>query len=135
MPVFRALFSLESGSQEIVRVIEKTYRLPQVSCTRVQSQGLHSCSQTKASNFFTSFLSPISGVLREELEASRRLVSGRVYSLCRFVSTGTIEEKIFQRQLSKEGLQNIVDDKEEVSWQYMRTSTWTRFQTGGQASR
>ncbi|CAN0476180.1 unnamed protein product, partial [Ectocarpus sp. 8 AP-2014] len=32
----------------------------------------------------------------------------------RFVSTGTIEEKVFQRQLSKEGLQNIVDDKEEV---------------------
>ncbi|CAN0301398.1 unnamed protein product, partial [Discosporangium mesarthrocarpum] len=31
-----------------------------------------------------------------------------------FVSTGTIEEKVFQRQLSKEGLQNIVDDKEEV---------------------
>lgn len=34
--------------------------------------------------------------------------------LGRFVSTGTIEEKVFQRQLSKEGLQNIVDDKEEV---------------------
>ncbi|CAN0064606.1 unnamed protein product, partial [Scytosiphon promiscuus] len=33
----------------------------------------------------------------------------------RFVSTGTIEEKVFQRQLSKEGLQNIVDDKEEVN--------------------
>lgn len=30
------------------------------------------------------------------------------------MSTGTIEEKVFQRQLSKEGLQNIVDDKEEV---------------------
>lgn len=33
----------------------------------------------------------------------------------RFVSTGTIEEKIFMRQLSKEGLQSIVDDKEEVN--------------------
>ncbi len=33
----------------------------------------------------------------------------------RLVSTGTIEEKIFQRQLSKEGLQSIVDDKTEVN--------------------
>lgn len=33
----------------------------------------------------------------------------------RFLATGTLEEKIFQRQLSKEGLQNIVDDKEEVN--------------------
>ncbi|CAI5719631.1 unnamed protein product [Peronospora destructor] len=33
----------------------------------------------------------------------------------RFLTTGTLEEKIFQRQLSKEGLQNIVDDKEEVN--------------------
>lgn len=33
----------------------------------------------------------------------------------RFVSTGTIEEKIFQRQLSKEGLQSIVDDQQEVN--------------------
>ncbi len=33
----------------------------------------------------------------------------------RFVSTGTIEEMIFQRQLSKEGLQSIVDDKTEVN--------------------
>jgi DNA repair and recombination RAD54-like protein len=33
----------------------------------------------------------------------------------RFVTTGTLEEKIFQRQLSKEGLQSIVDDKEEVN--------------------
>ncbi len=33
----------------------------------------------------------------------------------RFLSTGTIEEKIFQRQLSKEGLQSIVDDKTEVN--------------------
>ena len=33
----------------------------------------------------------------------------------RFVTTGTIEEKIFQRQLSKEGLQNVVEDKEEAN--------------------
>ena len=39
----------------------------------------------------------------------------------RFVSTGTIEEKVFQRQLSKEGLQNIVDDKEEVRPFLVRT--------------
>ena len=32
----------------------------------------------------------------------------------RFMSTGSIEEKIIQRQLSKEGLQNIVDNREEV---------------------
>ena len=32
----------------------------------------------------------------------------------RFMSTGSIEEKIIQRQLSKEGLQSIVDNKEEV---------------------
>lgn len=32
----------------------------------------------------------------------------------RFMSTGTVEEKIIQRQLSKEGLQNIVDDTEQV---------------------
>ena len=32
------------------------------------------------------------------------------------MSTGTIEEKIIQRQLSKEGLQNIVDDAEQVRW-------------------
>jgi hypothetical protein len=30
-------------------------------------------------------------------------------------TTGTIEEKIFQRQLSKEGLQSIVDDQAEVN--------------------
>ena len=30
------------------------------------------------------------------------------------MSTGTIEEKIIQRQLSKEGLQNIVDDSDQV---------------------
>lgn len=33
----------------------------------------------------------------------------------RFLTTGTIEEKVFQRQLSKEGLQSIVDDQEEVN--------------------
>ena len=31
------------------------------------------------------------------------------------MTTGTIEEKIFQRQLSKEGLQNVVEDKEEAN--------------------
>ena len=31
------------------------------------------------------------------------------------MSTGSIEEKIIQRQLSKEGLQSIIDNKEEVS--------------------
>lgn len=31
------------------------------------------------------------------------------------MSTCTIEEKIIQRQLSKEGLQNIVEDKEQVN--------------------
>ena len=33
----------------------------------------------------------------------------------RFMSTGSIEEKIIQRQLSKEGLADIVDDKEQVN--------------------
>lgn len=33
----------------------------------------------------------------------------------RFLSSGTVEEKIFQRQLSKEGLQSIVDDKDQVN--------------------
>jgi len=33
----------------------------------------------------------------------------------RFLTTGTLEEKIFQRQLSKEGLQSIVDDKDEIN--------------------
>ena len=33
----------------------------------------------------------------------------------RFMATGTVEEKIFQRQLSKEGLQSVVDDKEQVN--------------------
>lgn len=31
------------------------------------------------------------------------------------MSTSTIEEKIIQRQLSKEGLTSIVDDKEQVN--------------------
>jgi DNA repair and recombination RAD54-like protein len=30
------------------------------------------------------------------------------------MSTSTVEEKIIQRQLSKEGLQNIVEDKDQV---------------------
>ena len=30
------------------------------------------------------------------------------------MSSGSIEEKIIQRQLSKEGLQSIIDNKEEV---------------------
>ena len=29
----------------------------------------------------------------------------------RFLSTGTIEEKVYQRQLSKEGLQNVVNSE------------------------
>ena len=33
----------------------------------------------------------------------------------RLMSTGTVEEKIIQRQLSKEGLQNIVDDTDQVN--------------------
>jgi hypothetical protein len=33
----------------------------------------------------------------------------------RFLATGTVEEKIFQRQLSKEGLQSVVDDKEQCN--------------------
>jgi hypothetical protein len=33
----------------------------------------------------------------------------------RFMSTGSIEEKIIQRQLSKEGLQSIIDNKDEVN--------------------
>lgn len=33
----------------------------------------------------------------------------------RFLTTGSVEEKIFQRQLSKEGLQSVVDDKEQVN--------------------
>jgi hypothetical protein len=33
----------------------------------------------------------------------------------RFLATGTVEEKIFQQQLSKEGLQSVVDDKHQVN--------------------
>ena len=33
----------------------------------------------------------------------------------RFVSSGTLEERMLQRQLSKEGLQNVIEDKDQVS--------------------
>lgn len=33
----------------------------------------------------------------------------------RFLSAGTLEEKIFQRQLSKEGLASVVEDKDQVN--------------------
>ena len=33
----------------------------------------------------------------------------------RFLTTGTLEEKIFQRQLSKEGLASVVEGKEQVN--------------------
>ena len=33
----------------------------------------------------------------------------------RFLATGLVKEKIFQRQLSKEGLQSVFDDKEQVN--------------------
>ena len=33
----------------------------------------------------------------------------------RFLTAGSVEEKIYQRQLSKEGLQSVVDDKEQVN--------------------
>ena len=33
----------------------------------------------------------------------------------RFLSTGTIEEKVYQRQLSKEGLQNVVNNEAKGS--------------------
>ena len=33
----------------------------------------------------------------------------------RFLSTGTIEEKMFQRQLSKEGLLNVIEDKPQLN--------------------
>lgn len=40
----------------------------------------------------------------------------RLFDLrCPLQSTGTVEEKIFQRQLSKEGLQSVVDDSEQVN--------------------
>ena len=34
--------------------------------------------------------------------------------LYRFLATGTIEEKVFQRQLSKESLQNVVNGSGEL---------------------
>jgi DNA repair and recombination RAD54-like protein len=33
----------------------------------------------------------------------------------RFLTTGTIEEKVYQRQLSKEGLQSVVNNGNEGS--------------------
>jgi len=33
----------------------------------------------------------------------------------RLLSSGSIEEKIIQRQLSKEGLADIIDDREQVN--------------------
>eukprot|EP00981_Chlorochromonas_danica_P009089 scaffold2486_cov169-Ochromonas_danica.AAC.8 len=55
--------------------------------------------------------------------ASDKQAAGRIWRegqkrrcfIYRFMSTGTIEEKIIQRQLSKEGLADIVDDKEQVN--------------------
>jgi DNA repair and recombination protein RAD54 and RAD54-like protein len=55
--------------------------------------------------------------------ASDKQAAGRIWRegqqkrcyIYRFMGTCTIEEKIIQRQLSKEGLQNIVDDKEQVN--------------------
>jgi len=32
----------------------------------------------------------------------------------RFVATGSIEEKIYQRQLSKEGLQNVISEDKDM---------------------
>ena len=32
----------------------------------------------------------------------------------RFVSSGTLEERMLQRQLSKEGLQNVIEDKDQA---------------------
>lgn len=54
--------------------------------------------------------------------ASDKQAAGRIWRegqqkrcyIYRFMGTCTIEEKIIQRQLSKEGLQNIVDDKDQV---------------------
>ena len=37
----------------------------------------------------------------------------------RFLTTGTLEERIFQRQLSKEGLQSVVEDEDQV-WLWRR---------------
>lgn len=40
----------------------------------------------------------------------------RFPSGCRFLATGTLEEKVFQRQLSKKGLQTIVvEEGDEVN--------------------
>ena len=55
--------------------------------------------------------------------ASDKQAAGRIWRegqkrrcfIYRFMSSGTIEEKIIQRQLSKEGLQNIVEDTEQVN--------------------
>jgi hypothetical protein len=55
--------------------------------------------------------------------ASDKQAAGRIWRegqkrrcyIYRFMSTGSIEEKIIQRQLSKEGLMNIVDDKDQLN--------------------
>lgn len=55
--------------------------------------------------------------------ASDKQAAGRIWRegqqrrcfIYRFMSTNTVEEKIIQRQLSKEGLQNIVDDTDQVN--------------------
>jgi len=55
--------------------------------------------------------------------ASDKQAAGRIWRegqkkrcfIYRFMSTSTVEEKIIQRQLSKESLQSIVDDKEAVN--------------------
>jgi DNA repair and recombination RAD54-like protein len=54
--------------------------------------------------------------------ASDKQAAGRIWRegqkrrcfIYRFMSTNTVEEKIIQRQLSKEGLQNIVDNRDQV---------------------
>jgi DNA repair and recombination RAD54-like protein len=54
--------------------------------------------------------------------ASDKQAAGRIWRegqkrrcfIYRFMSSGSIEEKIIQRQLSKEGLADIVDDREQV---------------------
>ena len=33
----------------------------------------------------------------------------------RFLSAGTMEEKVYQRQLSKEGLASVVEDKDQIN--------------------
>ena len=55
--------------------------------------------------------------------ASDKQAAGRIWRegqkrrcfIYRFMSSGTIEEKIIQRQLSKEGLQNIVENTDQVN--------------------